>query len=824
MGKTVFIGIWVLSLLCVIHAGENTTVNFNPSFFSGTNIDTTSLFSEMLIEPGVYDVEVYENNENIGIRSITVRNNNDGKSDIYFNKSILSELKLKKDLNDYYMGLPDTSILLDNDDFGIKVKLDTTLLSVNINVPQTMMNNIPRGYVDPKYWEDGETAAIFNYNANYYSSQNTQGSKKLKYNNFFSSINTWINIGPWQFRNNSTMIANDDYTKFDTQNTYVQRDIAKLFSVIRVGEVYSQQSVLPVVPVLGVSLFSDERMLPDSKRGYVPSIRGVANSNAKVTVRQNNNIIYETTVAPGPFIINDLFQVGTSGDFNVTVQEADGEKREFIVPYAYLPDLMRPDQSKYSFSLGALNINSLYKKPLVSAITYNRGINNSLTGFTAAQLSQYYQSGLIGLAFNTEIGAFSTNIAFSNADLGFKKSQGYNLGISYANIINSIDTSISLATYRYSSSGFKNLQDALTVRDNYDHLDKIWDYNFSSINIKNSMQVNINQPVGNGSFYVSAMTNDYWGSSTKDSTFQIGYSNQYGHLSYTASVAKTKNLETDKYDTLYQIGLSSPLGKSNFSPRLSTSYAKSYDNNGYFSASLNGTALTDRRVSYGLNTNIDSSNSSNNTISGNLSTLTALGSRSANVSYSKNTRQSSLSMNGSTAIHKGGVTFGQYVGDTVGIVYAEGAKGATISGNTNVRIDSRGYAIYPYLSPYKNNKVSLNPNSANSDVELTNSARYVVPVAGSIVKVEFETVTGDFQVYEIKHNGQNLPLGAIAKRNNSLIGTVGGGGILMLRENENSRINMTWNDKQTENSCSFNIEKQEQIKSIDIVKKPINCI
>lgn len=38
-------------------------------------------------------------------------------------------------------------------------------------------------------------------------------------------------------------------------------------------------------------------MLPDSQRGFAPTIRGVAHSNARVSVRQHGYTIYETYVA-----------------------------------------------------------------------------------------------------------------------------------------------------------------------------------------------------------------------------------------------------------------------------------------------------------------------------------------------------------------------------------------------------------------------------------------------------------------------------------------------------------------------------------------------
>ncbi|MCT6957964.1 fimbria/pilus outer membrane usher protein, partial [Salmonella enterica] len=83
-------------------------------------------------------------------------------------------------------------------------------------------------------------------------------------------------------------------------------------------------------------------MLPDSMRGYAPTVRGVAETNAKVTVRQNGVVLYETTVAPGPFTISDLYATGYGGDLAVTVTEADGRVRSFAVPYASVPQLLRP--------------------------------------------------------------------------------------------------------------------------------------------------------------------------------------------------------------------------------------------------------------------------------------------------------------------------------------------------------------------------------------------------------------------------------------------------------------------------------------------------
>jgi outer membrane usher protein len=53
-----------------------------------------------------------------------------------------------------------------------------------------------------------------------------------------------------------------------------------------------------------------------------------------VTVRQGNNIIYQTSVPPGPFTLQDVYPSGYGNDLEVSVKEADGSVQVFSVPYA----------------------------------------------------------------------------------------------------------------------------------------------------------------------------------------------------------------------------------------------------------------------------------------------------------------------------------------------------------------------------------------------------------------------------------------------------------------------------------------------------------
>ncbi len=79
-----------------------------------------------------------------------------------------------------------------------------------------------------------------------------------------------------------------------------------------------------------MKLVSDESMLPQSERGFAPTVTGLVQSNAIVTISQNGNVIYQTTVPPGRFAINDLYPTSYSGDLEVTIEEANGTVRSLF--------------------------------------------------------------------------------------------------------------------------------------------------------------------------------------------------------------------------------------------------------------------------------------------------------------------------------------------------------------------------------------------------------------------------------------------------------------------------------------------------------------
>lgn len=92
--------------------------------------------------------------------------------------------------------------------------------------------------------------------------------------------------------------------------------------------------ICSIAAVRGVRLYTDNDMLPDSLNGFAPVVRGIAKSNAVVTIRQNGYIIYQSAVPQGPFALTDLNTTSSGGDLDVTIKEEDGSEQHFTQPYA----------------------------------------------------------------------------------------------------------------------------------------------------------------------------------------------------------------------------------------------------------------------------------------------------------------------------------------------------------------------------------------------------------------------------------------------------------------------------------------------------------
>ncbi len=667
-----------------------------------------------------------------------------------------------------------------------KIEYDSNEQRLDIIIPQIYMQKTPRGSVSPELWDAGIPAVMIGYNVNGYHRES--GGKN--YDSLYAGLNMGLNIGGgWYLRHDGSFNRDNGVNRYTSINSYVQKDIPKLGARVLVGRSNTTGQLFDTLPFTGVQLATDERMLPESQRGYAPEIRGIARTTARVIVRQSSQVIYETTVMAGEFLINDLYPTGYGGDLDVTVQESDGAEQNFKVPYASIAQQLRPGVSRYAITAGELRIDSLRKQADLYQLTYHRGLTNALTGYTGVQASQDYYALQLGAAVGTPIGSIAFDVTQSHARLfgsGLKSRSethtGQSYQLSYSKLISETNSNISLAAYRFSSRGFMDLMTALQTQEAMDKglsSQSVW-------RAKNRLTLTAGQGLpGNwGQLYASGSIQSYWHQEGSEKQFQLGYSNHYKTFSYGVNVSRSFSRE-HAAQTSVLASLSIPLGRRDQvrTPQLRLNL--SHDDSGRYGqqATVSGAAGAHNQYSYavsGINTNRGSSSGS---VSGNYRT----GGTSLNASYSTGSgyRSASVGMTGMVVGHVNSVTFSPYNADTIAIVEAKGAKGARVSAYPGVQIDSRGYAIVPNLNPYQMNDIHLDPSGADTDVELESTSQKVAPYFGAVVKLKYDVKQGFPVLINATYRDQPVPFGAsIFDAHNQAVGYVGQGGQLYARVNE----------------------------------------
>ncbi|MFN3066642.1 fimbria/pilus outer membrane usher protein [Serratia sp. J2] len=681
-----------------------------------------------------------------------------------------------------------------------KVNYDSNEQRLDIMIPQVYTLSTARGTVSPELWDSGVPALLLGYNVNGYTSE----SHGNTFNSMYAGVNAGLNVGAWYLRHNGSYTRTDNgQNQYTSLNTYLQRDIPQLKARVLMGQSNTTGQLFDTLPFTGIQLATDDRMLPESLRGYAPDIRGIARTNARVTVRQGGQVLYETTVTPGEFLINDLYPTGYGGDLVVTVRESDGTEQTFSVPYASVAQLLRPGSSRYSITAGEVRSDNLRKKPALYQATYQLGLTNSVTGYGGMQASQDYYALQLGAAVGTPIGALAFDASQARTHLGNSTNvngrhqpgnslSGQSYQVSYSKLISETNSNLTLAAYRFSTSGYMDFMTAMQTRDAVAQgfsPDSIW-------RAKNRLTVTAAQglPENWGQLYVSGSLQNYWNKDGTEKQYQVGYNNLYKSLSYGLSINRSFSSLAGS-QTNYLLSFSLPLGRNDETHTPQLRMDLSHDSTGRYGqqATVSGIAGQDNQFSYGVTAmNANQGMGSSGSLSGSYrSPATAL---SATASTGKGYQSASAGINGTVIAHAGGVSFTPYSSDTFALVEAKGAEGAKVSSYPGVSIDSRGYAVVPYLNPYQMNEVSIDPAGTAANVELDNTSQKVAPYSGAVVRLKYNTKRGTPILVNATYQGEPVPFGAdIFDSTGNNVGSVGQGGQLYARVAEDKgQLRVKW--------------------------------
>ena len=764
----------------VASSSAGVDADFDPALLMGganASLDLSRFRRGNDILPGQYDLDIYLNDQWVARSKLRFERGGAGVEPC-IDRMLLQQFGANLDT------LPDTARLaLERADAGGcaflgeiveqgATRVDINGLRLDVSVPQVALVRLPRGYVDPASWDRGVAAALLRYRMNLFYS-NSGGQKTTS---FYLGTTLGLNVGSWRFRHDGSFSAQDGDVAYQNIATNLSHDIPGLQARLTLGDSFTDGAVFDSVGIRGIQLTSDDRMLPESRRGYAPVIRGVARSNARVSVKQNGSLLYETTVAAGPFVIDDLYATGYGAGLEVTVTEADGQESSFVVPFSSAPQLVRNGRLRFSVAAGELRDGVVGSNMLVARGSGQYGLSDRLTLYGGLTVAEGYGSALIGAAVNTPIGAFSADIAAATTDIpGEGTRWGHSVRLGYAGFIPATQTAINVATFMQSSSGYWDLRGAAALRapNAMEGLVPVG-------HEKRRLQLSVHQSLGKlGQFYVSGSSSQYWDGNGDQTTAQIGYSKMFRvkdiHLGFNLDLSRTRNAATGRADNRLLATLNIPLGSGVSRPTITAGYRHGSNGDSSQQLRVHGTALQDQKLSYGA---FLEHSDELTTGGGNIAYRGSKAVYSASGSVNNHGHQASLGVSGGIVVHSGGVTFAQDLGDTVAIVEAKGAKGARITSGTGARVDGAGYAVVSDISPYRLNTIGIDPQGLPVDTQFESTSQQVAPTAGAVVLLKYKTRTGRSALITIQLADNSAPaFGApVFNADGEEVGVVGQGG------------------------------------------------
>nr|WP_279115592.1 fimbria/pilus outer membrane usher protein [Enterobacter soli] len=730
-------------------------------------------------------------------------------------KADLRELGVKVDAVPDMKDLDDATKIQDISRFieNARYDYDQDNQTLRLVIPQIYRDQAVAGAINPKFWDDGAPVAWTSY----------QFSGSQQHDSFGKTSSSWlglesgINLGAWRLRNNSTW---SDNTGWEAIASTLQRDIKTLKSQLEFGQTYTNGELFDSVQMTGVKLETDTSMLPSSQQGFAPVVRGIANSDAKVTIQQNGYTIYQSNVSPGPFEIHDLSQVTSGADLEVTVEEADGSKHSFIQASASVPVLQREGAFKYSLAAGRYRGNGGEDEPPFVQGTAIYGLPNGVTAYSGVLGASRYHAMLAGIGADLgRAGSASMDVtaARTTFDDGRDDATGLSWRAQYSKDIPATDTTVTLASYRYSTSGFYTFQEAIDQRDSQID-DGIYTYRRTNTR-RSRLQINLSQRLGAwGAAYMNTYQQDYWDLPGTERSVGAGFSSSWRDISWSVSYSLTR---TPDADSDCQVAFSVNIPFSHFLPHSWATYSVNSASGGYVShqAGIGGTALENNNLSY----NLQQSWTGNNTGYG--ASLSgryrgASGEAGLGYSYSGNNQRWNYSAQGSVVAHEHGITLGQPVRDAFAVVHIPDGSDVSIQNGRGIKTDNFGNAIVPTLTAYRHNVISVN-TQGRDDLDIEAASVDVVPTKGAAVPVNFDARVGRRGLITLIYLGKPVPFGAIVTLD-SATAIVGDDGEVWLTGLQKSvAISVQWGEEAGQ-QCkgTFTVPTES---TANILKSTVNC-
>lgn len=759
------------------------------------NIDLSQFARAGFIMPGQYDMVVHINKAELPEMAVSfIPPANDPKDSVAcLTPKLMMQLGLKPNslANVSYWHEGQCADLTSLP--GTLVRGDLATSTLYISVPQAYLEYHAPEWDPPSRWDDGIPGVLFDYsvNLNYTDTQKGENTTSGSGNGIAGA-----NFGPWRLRANwqaqYNRSSHDTTKEMNWNQYYAYRAIKAWRAKLMVGQNYLASDLFESVRYLGASLTSDDSQLPPNLRGYAPEVSGVARTNAKVTISQLGRVLYESQVAPGPFLIQDLNEA-LSGTLNVRVEEQDGSTQEFQVDTASIPYLSRPGQVRYKISAGQPT--DQHFKPhgtMMHTGEFSWGISNGWSLLGGGITAGKYNALSLGVGRDLlALGAISFSATQSRAELPRSGKQvGSSYSVSYSKRFEEYDTQVTFAGYRFSQRNY------ITMSSYLESL-KFDSGNNDRGNSKQTYSITLNKQFR--SLGLSAFLNynyqTYW-NRPDTSRWNLSLARYFDlgnikNMSVNLSAYRTQ-LHGNTDDSLY-LSMNIPFGNSSsINYNAQNSGSGTTQNVGWYDR-------IDDHNTYQVSTSTSSSSSP--TFSGFYTHTGDIAQTNTSASYQAGGYRSAgfSAQGGATATTQGAALHRtNFAGGTRLMVDTEGVSGVPVQGNGAVSYTNLfGKAVIADVNSYYRNQASIDVNKLADNVEAERPVTQITLTEGAIGYRSFGVITGQKLMAVIRRaDGSAPPFGASVMSKGRETGIVNDDGNVWLSGvNPGTQMDVHWAGK-----------------------------
>lgn len=604
-------------------------------------------------------------------------------------------------------------------------------------------------HLDVSQYTVGGAAAMLNYdllmmrNSSKTSGGGDDNAGESNSNNldsFQSNTEEGFNLNGWIVRSRQSYSRSGETRTFDQLYTYAQKTLPAYKTVMQAGKMSVASSLFAIPQVLGIQLSPESALMNFRESGA--TVTGIAQTQARVEVRQSGVLIYSTQVPVGAFTLNRLPTINNTSDLNVSVVEQDGTTRVFLVPASSFSHTYSQQETNYSAAVGKIDQSANGEMGSKDLMTFNVSTpvgNHTMLG-GGALLAQRYQS----VATQVSVG-LGNGLSVSGRSILATDARSQTKGIQ-----NNVSVSVPLTqtlnangSVTLQNSGFRNLTDGVPDDDseNDDNTDSRY---------KSQYNLGLGYAFGEaGSFSLAWSRVTLFSPAQVTSRWTAGWSK-----SFSGGTSISINAERDSGedgDSMLYVNVTIPFGSS----RVGMNMSRTGDIN---SEGMTFDQTVNDRLTYTLSAN-KNSHSDATAFSVNAHALPKYS--QINLGYSRfgsNSNTYTLGATGGVAATQQGLFFTPYpLQDTFAVVRVPDISGGEIlTPQGPVWTNSEGYAVSSGMNAYGESRMTLVTKSLPKNVDINNGIQIAHVARGSVTNYTFGTVRSRRALIHIHFPGGNL--------------------------------------------------------------------